>query len=239
MAADLVHQRIDSLLKLIGVRVSGLLHVEDLADVPHILYNVIQRLINGSTSQFSIDGNAKLLIGLDSADATLSEHQGTLAKDQIRLRGKDGLFGNRLLIAKAVQRCNFISNVTLQSIVIIEHADDCILEPQLNEQLGHGQLGGQHLFGGMIVGHIHSIAISVINLQGQGVRGLFGGDGALGNRRSNLGGGSNGRCHRRCSLTAASGQHDGCQCRGSNTQGFLFHKGSSFCGVLPRFCYRY
>ena len=42
LAADLVHQRIDSLLKLIGVRVSGLLHVEDLADVPHILYNVIQ-----------------------------------------------------------------------------------------------------------------------------------------------------------------------------------------------------
>ena len=24
-----------------------------------------------------------------------------------------------------------------------------------------------------------------------------------------------------------------------NAQGFLFHKGSSFCGVLPRFCYRY
>ena len=215
------------------------MHVEDLADVPHILYNVIQRLINGSTGQFGIDGNAQLLIGLDSADAALSEHQGTLAKDQIRLRGKDGLLGNRLLIAEAVQRGNFISNGTLQGIVIIEHADDFILEPQLDEQLGHGQLCGQHLLRCMVVGHIHSIAISVIDLQGQGVRGLFGGDGALGNRRSNLGGGSNGRCHRRCSLTAASGQHDGCQCRGSNAQGFLFHKGSSFCGVLPRFCYRY
>ena len=75
----IVHQRIDSLLKLIGVRVSGLLHVEDLANVPHILYNVIQRLINGSTSQFSIDGNAKLLIGLDSANAAFGEHQRTLA----------------------------------------------------------------------------------------------------------------------------------------------------------------
>ena len=59
------------------------------------------------------------------------EHQGTLAKDQIRLRGKDGLLGNRLLIAKAVQRCNFISNVTLQGIVIIEHADDLSLSPSL------------------------------------------------------------------------------------------------------------
>ena len=91
LATDLVHQRVDSLLQLVSVSVCSLLHVEDLADVPHILYNVIQRLIKGSASQLSVGGNAQLLIGLDGADATLSEHQGTLAKDQIRLRGKDGL----------------------------------------------------------------------------------------------------------------------------------------------------
>ena len=149
----------------------------------NILYNVIQRLINGSTSQFSIDGNAKLLIGLDSADATLSEHQGTLAKDQIRLRGKDGLLGNRLLIAKAVQRSNFIGDVAFQSIVIIEHADNFILEPQLDEQLSHGQLCGQHLLRCMVVGHIYSIPIGIIDLQGQRVGSLLSGrNGALGHR---------------------------------------------------------
>ena len=49
LAADLVYQRVDSLLQLVSVSVCSLLHVEDLADVPHILYNVIQRLINGSS----------------------------------------------------------------------------------------------------------------------------------------------------------------------------------------------
>ena len=183
LAADLVHQRVDSLLQLVSVGVCSLLHVEDLADVPHIFYDVVQRLVSGSTGQLGVDRNAQFLIGLDGANAAFGEHQRTLAKDQIRLRGKDGLLGNRLLIAKAVQRCNFISNVTLQGVVIIEHTDNFVLESQLDEQLSHGQLCGQHLFGGMIVGHIHSIAISVINLQGQGVGSLLSGrNGALGHR---------------------------------------------------------